>query len=97
MKLLSAKDYPKFINVNDERYEIRMVSKIPGEAAGDCGLCDDGKRIIWIRKTQSPAGLFRTFIHEILHAVEAEYNVPLKHQQVYALETALSALIMENF
>lgn len=96
MRLPAANCYPKFINVNDERYEIRMVKRIPGEKRADCGLCDDGRKIIWIRKTQSPMGLFRTFLHEILHAIECEHSIRIKHEQVYALELAFSALIVDN-
>ena len=96
MKLPSAKNYPKFINVNDEKYELRMVTRIPGSDKGDLGMCDDGRKIIWIRKNQSQMGIFRTFIHEILHACECEHSIKIKHEQIYALELALSALIVDN-
>lgn len=96
MKLPNAKDYPKFINVNDEKYQIRLVKRIPKSPKSDCGMCDDGDKIIWIRKNQSPMGLFRTFIHELLHAVEAEHSIKIKHEQIYALEVALASLIADN-
>jgi hypothetical protein len=97
MKLPSAKKYPKTLNVKDETYEIRMVARIPGETKGLSGLCDGDRRIIWIRKNQSPVGLFRTFTHEVLHALEFEWKIPIRHKMVYQLELALSALMTDNF
>lgn len=97
MKLPAAKDYPKFVNVHDEKYEIRMVTRIPGADKDQYGECDDGAKIIHIRKNQSPMGLFRTFLHEVLHAIECEYRLKLKHEQVDSLEVALTALIVDNF
>jgi hypothetical protein len=96
MKLPKSSDYPKFINVNDEKYSVRLVKRIPGEDKSCCGQCDDGRKIIWIRSSQSPLGLFRTLIHELLHAVEAEHSIKLKHSLVYDLEVALTALVMDN-
>jgi len=73
-----------------------MVKRIPREDRGTCGLCDDGAKIIWIRSDQSPKGLFKTLIHELLHAVEAEYGLRIKHEMIYSLETALADLILDN-
>lgn len=91
------KKYPKKININDEMYEIRMVKRIPGEPHTDCGMCDPGEKIIWIRYTQSKRGVLRTAIHEILHAMEAEHEIELKHSLVYSLEKALESFLVDNF
>lgn len=97
MKLISAKDYPKFIYVNDEKYEVRLVKRVPGGPNTDCGLCDSEIKVIWIRKTQSPAGLFHTFVHEVLHALEAEYSIDIKHRTIYELEVAIASFVTDNF
>ncbi len=97
MKLPTPKKYPKFINVKDERYEIRMVTRIPKEAKTLSGLCDGDVKIIWIRKGQAPAGLFRTFVHELLHALEFEWKIKISHKMVYQLEVAIATLMLENF
>lgn len=96
MKVYTADRYPKYLYVADERYQIKLVSKIPGESNNCMGLCDDGEKIIWIKKTLSPMGLFRTLMHEALHAIECEYDLKLKHKQVWALERALTALLVDN-
>ncbi len=97
MKLPSAKKYPKFLNVKDERYQVLMVDKIPGEAATLSGLCDGDVKKIWIRKNQSPAGLFRTYVHEVLHALEFEWHIRIRHETIYQLEIAIAALMEDNF
>ena len=97
MKLPRAKDYPKTINVKDEVYQVRLVARIPGEDRTVEGMCDDGAKIIWIRKDQSPRGLMRTFIHELAHALDGEYSIRLRHAQVYRLEEALEAFLTDNF
>jgi Zn-dependent peptidase ImmA (M78 family) len=97
MILPIAKDYPSHFNVKDEVYEIRMVSRIPGENKTVEGMCDDGAKIIWIRKNQSPRGLLRTLVHELFHALDGEYNLRLRHEQVWKLETAVEAFLTDNF
>jgi len=97
MKVLGWADYPKAVSIRDEVYQIRMVKRIPGETKDTFGICDDDKKIIWIRRNQSSRGLLRTFIHELLHAVEAEWSVKLRHKKINVLEVALEALLMDNF
>lgn len=97
MTLPKVGEYPKFLEVRDEKYSIRIVNKIPGEDKNTFGLCDDDSKIIWLRKNQSRRGMFRTLIHELLHAVECEYSIKLKHKKINVLELALEALITDNF
>ncbi len=97
MNLPKSKSYPKSINVRDEVYQIRLVKHVPGLEAEDFGLCDNDKKIIWLKKSQSPKGLLRTLIHELLHAIECEYNVKLRHKKIDVLEVALEALLSDNF
>jgi hypothetical protein len=89
--------YPKTIEVRDEVYQVRIVGHIPGEEKGTFGLCDPAERIIWLRKGQSRKGLMRTFIHELLHAIESEYNVKLKHKRINILEGAIVDFLVDNF
>lgn len=97
MKLPKVEQYPKFLEVRDEKYSIRIVDRIPGQDKHTFGLCDDDDKIIWLRKKQSRRGLFRTLLHELLHAIECEYNIKLKHKRINVLELALEALITDNF
>lgn len=90
--------YPKKLNINDEVYTIKMVKRIPHKEAApsDNGLCDFNTRTIYIRSTQSPKGIFRTFIHEVLHALHNEWEFKLHHKTVYELEVAIAAFMMDN-
>ena len=99
MSLPKASQYPKKICINDEVYTIRLVKRIPHKDAAprDNGLCDYNTRTIYIRSTQSSRGIFRTFIHEVLHAIHGEWGFKLNHKTVYELEIALDALLVDNF
>lgn len=56
----------------------------------DClGLCDPQKRIIYLKLGMSDAETFKTYVHELLHAMSAEHEFELPHRTVYALEEAI--------
>lgn len=96
MRHLKASEYPKTVYIHDESYEVRVVKRIPGENPDCHGLCDFGRKIIWIRSNQSPKGLFRTFLHEVLHAMSHEFSFKLNHPTVYSLEIALESFFSDN-
>jgi hypothetical protein len=41
--------------------------------------------------------MMKTCIHELLHALNHEYGLRLRHRQIYALEGALTDFILRNF
>lgn len=72
---------------------------------GNMGECDTEEKIMYITYGQPRGTLLGTFIHELIHAIEDEYdiditkrNIKLKHshQLVEKLEEALSAFVMNN-
>lgn len=97
MKLREAKDYPKEIHIGEETYEIRVVKKMPSNLKGCVGACDPGKHVIYIKKGLTKSQMFRTFIHECLHAIEFEFEIPIKHKTIYQLEKAITDTILSNF
>jgi hypothetical protein len=99
MKLLTQKDYPKEIHIGEETYTVKFVTRFPkGVKDRNCvGLCDPSTRTIYLKKGMSKSQLFRTFIHEILHGLEFEYDIPVPHKVVYQLEKAIGDLLMTNF
>ncbi len=97
MKLPPIRKYPKEIRVKDEMYKIKFVRKIAGESSDTQGLCDPNTRIIRIKLGQSAAETFYTFIHEVLHAFEAEYEIKTSHPDVYKLEKAIGDFLLTNF
>jgi hypothetical protein len=93
MKLPSVKDYPMEIHVGDETYVIRFVSRMP---KNEVGLCDDGAHVILIKRGMSKAQTFRTVVHEVLHAIEFEYQLKVPHKLVYQLEKAIVDVLLMN-
>lgn len=97
MRLPTPRQYPKDIRVRDELYKIKFVRKIQGESANTQGLCDPSLHIIYIKQGQTHAETFYTFIHECMHAFEAEYDIGTAHSDVYKLEKAIGDFLLTNF
>lgn len=101
--MIRQKDYPAEFQVKDELYTIRFVRQMPPitgmssrEAEGLVGCCDYAEQVICIATGQTPKERLSTALHEILHAVDHEWEIGLSHQQIYALETALLRLLVDN-
>lgn len=92
MRFPRQDQYPKFIYLRGERYKLRFIKNL-----ADLGETDSETQTIKIRSGMSKNETFRTVIHEILHVVEFEWPVRLKHKTVYQLEEAIFSLIMDNF
>lgn len=97
MKLPTVRQYPKTVKVADEIYKIKFVRKVPGQDENTMGLCDPETRVISIKLGQSVTETFNTFIHEVLHAFEYEYDLEVPHKLIYAFERALSDFLLTNF
>ena len=90
------KDYKKFYTIGDCEWEVKFVRNFPSRPS-DTGQCDPGNYTIRIKAGESREEKFLTFIHEIIHAFEDEYNFELKHEHVYKLERAIADFIVQNF
>jgi ssRNA-specific RNase YbeY (16S rRNA maturation enzyme) len=64
---------------------------------GDYGETDPETKIIKIKKSLGRVPLFLTVIHELLHVVEFEHNIKMKHKVVYQLEKAIFEILLDNF
>lgn len=91
MNLPNQKQYPKEVFLRDIKYKILFVKGLK-----DIGQTDPNKRVIRIRAGMSKNETFKTFIHEILHFLEFEHPVNLKHKIIYQLEEAIFALLSDN-
>ncbi len=91
MNLPNQKQYPKQVFLKDVKYKLMFVKNLR-----DIGQTNPNKRTIKIRAGMSKNETFKTFIHEILHFLEFEFPVNLKHKQVYKLEEAIFALLSDN-
>jgi len=90
------KEYPKQLNINGEEWKVKFVNIIDKDIELH-GQCDPGTRTIYIRNKQSEVERCATFIHEILHAFEAEYEIKISHKAIYQLEHAMMDFILVNF
>ena len=94
--------YPKYINVNNNRWKIefkRTLSFAGTDNAGECHVeiktikikikHDDNEKVN--RKER-----YKTFFHELLHAFEVEYGFEMIHRHIDFLEKALAEYMMNN-
>lgn len=95
MKLPTKRRYPKTLIIKGEEWRIAWVDRIEG--ADVLGLCDPSNRIIYIKNKQSAKQTFLTYLHEVLHALEMEYDISISHRAVYKLEVAIHSFLMDNF
>lgn len=91
LSLPQQKDYPKEIYCTNEVYRLLFVKDLPGY-----GVTDWAKKTIKIKKGISPRETFKTFVHEVLHVIEFEYGIKIKHKTIYALEPAIVEVILDN-
>lgn len=92
IKLPLPKSYPKEIQFSDTAYKIVFKKNFY------CfGETDPVKKTITIKSDLSPRNTLTTLIHELLHVIEFEYPVKLKHKTVYKLERAIVEILLDNF
>jgi len=86
------KDYPDRIYFQNEIYKVRFKKKL------DCyGLTNARKKTITIKAGMSARETLATLIHELLHVLEFETPIKLKHKTIYKLEEGIVELLLDNF
>lgn len=95
MQFPKLKDYPKQIILNDAIYEVKFVNQLRDKEM--LAECDSSDQTIRIKKGLGPAETFRCFIHEVLHLIEFEGPIELKHKTIYRLEEEIFKLFLNNF
>ncbi len=92
MKLPRQSKYPKTIHFASECYRIKFKKDM------DCyGETNAVKKTITIKSGMSRRETLTTLVHELLHVIEFEAPVKLKHKTVYKLEKAIVELLLDNF
>lgn len=79
--------------INDEIYTVKFVTNLPGMIGQCCG----GERIIKIKKGLSPHERFKTYIHEVAHAIEFEWGISIPHELIDEMEAPLAHFFLTNF
>lgn len=97
---MKAKDYPKLIPTSiritkDISYEIVYIDDFQGEGYqyGECRY--DSKQIV-LNKNQPPTELFKTYLHEVIHAIDMENESGLTEKQVRKLEQGVFRVLKLN-
>ena len=60
------------------------------------GECRFDARQIALKTGQSDRETLKTLIHEILHAIDYERGIPIRHRTVYQMETAIYYILFHN-
>jgi len=95
MKTPTPKQYPKTIIVGETEWQIKFFRNKKG-LKNTSGLCDPSTNIIWLKQGQSHTELMSTYIHEVIHAFEDEYDCKMPHKMVYMLENATMNFLFAN-
>lgn len=93
--MLKQREYPKTLNIGNEVYRVRFVRRFDDRST--LGECDPSEKEIRIRLGQSHNERFKTFLHEILHALEFELDLKITHRQIEQLEEPLAQFLSDNF
>lgn len=88
----TPKRYPKTLKIKNTEYTVKLVKNISRAS----GLCDSADGLILISRRQSADNMFRSLIHECLHALEMEYGIKMSHENIYKLERAIFRFIKDN-
>jgi hypothetical protein len=94
LKLPRKTQYPTKIRVHKAEYSIAFVDQIEGRST--LGLCDFERKIIFIRNRQKSKDTLKTFIHELLHAIEHEFDLTMQHDLIYKLEDPIFQVLYDN-
>ncbi len=80
--------------IGEREYRIAWCERIEGKDT--LGYCDDEAGVIYLKTGQTFEESFKTLIHELIHAFEKQYRIPLSHRSVYKLELAIFELLNQN-
>lgn len=80
----------------DAIYEIVWVDEFPNDLK-QVGECRSNPRQIVIKKNESPNETFKTFVHEVVHAINYEYSgLNITEKQTQLFEQAIFKLLKLN-
>lgn len=89
--------YPKRVKIGDNWYRVRVVKKIQGSSTKYAGMFYPNSRLICLLADQSDDELFKSYVHEVIHAFEDEYDIKIAHSGVYKFEEAIFDFFVANY
>lgn len=95
---MKQKHFPKDVMVNGNLWAVKFVRHLPDtKTKKTFGICDPSDRVIYIRQGQDSEERLDTFFHELVHAIECEFDIDIEHKLVDKLGAALARVYVENF
>lgn len=61
------------------------------------GMCDPSDNTIYVHSNLRGKEALVTFVHEVLHAFEFEFDIKIGHPMIEALEYKLTHFLLDNF
>lgn len=90
------KKIPNSIRIKSNvKYEVVWTGLV-GESEKTLAECRYDTKQILIKTDQTETENWKCFIHEVFHALEFEYRIPIPHKIIYLLEVAVFKLIKLN-
>lgn len=93
--MLKRRDYPKELHIESEIYRIKFVRKFKDKST--VAEADPESKEIRILCGQTHDETLKCFIHEVLHTLEFENDLDIKHKLIYALEKPIFNFLRDNF
>ncbi len=90
------RSYPKEWVIGDSTYTLVFKHKIDSETHNVYGECDPSDMEIRIVYGLSRKDLFMTFVHEMAHGIEFEYEIFIPHKLIEKLEEPIAQIIYDN-
>ncbi len=90
------RDYPRQLQIGDNIWDVVFCREIKDEPASTLGLMDPSDCTIYIRMGQTPEERFKTFAHEICHAVCYEFKIEENHRVIHNLEEPILRFLIDN-
>jgi len=76
-------------------YQVVWADEIKGNP-DTMGLSEPNEKTIYLKLGMSESETLKTLIHEVIHAIEFEWNEPIPHRITYTLEEGIFKVLKLN-
>ena len=91
---------PEFLLIGDSIWSVKLVRKIDyprHKVRITVGLADPETCVISLKKSLSTEDKLEYFVHELIHALDHEYDLNIPHKLVYKLQKPIADFLRANF
>ena len=98
MPAKSAGNIRQRFKIKGHEWRVKYVRNLHDPEHGPClGLVDPDNKVIQLEWLQSPESKWRTFIHELFHAIEVELHISLDSSTSEVLAEGAMDVILSLF